>query len=182
MTPREAIFYGEVIKDGNATRAARAAGFPERSAHVTGARLMKKPEIARAIDAWKSNQCAKLEITAERVLQELAKLATFDPGKLYDKDGKRIPVHQLDDWTRAAVAAVEDETQETLGDEDAEGIKPLIVTRKQKVRMADKGPNLERLGKHLKLFGDNAFGASVEMPGGALPADSTIKIVLVRPE
>ncbi len=178
MTPREAIFYGEYIKDGNGTRAALAAGFPEKSAHVSAARLLKKAEMVRAIDAWRASQCARLEITAERVLQELMKLATYDPGKLYDRDGRRIPVHLLDDWTRAAVGSVEDETEESAAQDGA----PVVTTRRQKVKMADKGPNLERLGKHLKLFSGESFGATVETGAGGLPPDSTIKIVLVRPE
>lgn len=144
LNPRQAIFYGEYIKDGNGTRAAIAAGFPESSAHVAAARLLKNRKIAAAIEAWRQRQQEKLEITAERVLQELQKLATFDPGNLYDKEGQRIPVHLLDDVTRAAVAAVEDETVEA-------GSK---ITRKQRVKFADKGQNLERLGRYFKLFTD----------------------------
>lgn len=149
MTPRQAIFYGEYIKDGNGTRAAIAAGFPERSAHVAAARMLKNAKVAAAIEAWRERQCEKLEITAERVLQELAKLAYFDPKNLYDKDGNRIPVHLLDDLTRAAVAAVEDETQAS---ETEDGTR--TVTRRQRVKMAEKGANLERLGKYLGLFKD----------------------------
>jgi len=145
MTPKEAIFYGEYIKDGNATRAAIAAGFPEPSAHVAGTRLLKRPKIAAAIDAWRSRQCERMEITAERVLQELARLAIYDPGNLYDKDGNQIPVHKLDDVTRAAIAGVEDETTAGPG---------WVTTRKQKIKFADKGQNLERLGKYFKLFTD----------------------------
>ncbi len=181
MTPRQAIFYGEYIKDGNGTRAAIAAGYPERSAHTAAARLLKNREIAEAIAAWRNRQCARLEITAERTLQELARLAFYDPGRLYDKDGNRIPVHLLDDHTRAAVASIEDETAETRGAPDKKGERPVTVTRKQRVKLADKGPNLERLGKHLKLFGDGALGATVEVPGN-MPADSAIRIVLVRPQ
>ena len=41
LTPRQAIFIGEYLIDGNATRAARVAGYAESSADVTGARLLK---------------------------------------------------------------------------------------------------------------------------------------------
>lgn len=172
MTPKQARWYGEYIKDFNGTRAARAIGVPEKSAAVFAARMLRNDKVAAAVDAWRKRQCEKQEITAERILQELMKLATYDPGRLYDKDGQRIPVHELDDWTRAAVASVEDEVTEGAA---------FVTTRKQKIRMADKGSNLERLGKHLGLFGESSFGATVETPGG-LPADSTIKIVLVRPQ
>ncbi len=166
MTPRQAIFYGEYIKDSNGTRAAIAAGYPERSAHVASARMLRNAQVSAAIAAWRERQCEKLEITAERVLQELMKLATFDPGRLYDKDGVRIPVHLLDDVTRAAVAGVEDETRETAGEKRGDGTAPVTITRKQRIKMADKGPNLERLGKYLKLFGEgDAFSATAKAPG-----------------
>lgn len=181
MTPKQAIFYGEYIKDTNATRAAIVAGCPESSAHVAGARLLRNVKVAAAIEKWRQRKTQQLEITAERVLQELMCLATFDAGRLYRADGSRIPVHLLDDHTRAAVASVEDETQESLGDADGEGVKPLLVTRKQRIKMAEKGANLERLAKHLGLFAEGAFSATVTPGPGGLPPDSTIKIVLVRP-
>jgi phage terminase small subunit len=155
MTPKQAIFYGEYIKDGNATRAAIAAGASEKNAHVAGARLLKNPAVAEAVAAWQARQVTKLEITAERVLSELVKLATYDPGNLYDKDGNQIPVHKLDDVTRAAVAGVDIDTIETVkigpGSESATTIR--TITRKMK--LADKGANLERLGRYFKLFTDN---------------------------
>jgi phage terminase small subunit len=149
MTPRQALFYGEYIKDGNGTRAAIAAGFPESSAHVAANRLLKNAKIAAAVDAWRERQKVKLEISAERVIQELVKLATYDPGNLYDAEGNRIPVHKLDDVTRAAVAVVEDETSETTAQAGEK-----TVTRSQKIKMAEKGQNLERLGRYFKLFTD----------------------------
>lgn len=166
MTPRQAIFVAQYLIHGNATLAAKDAGYSETSAHVTGARLLKMPKVAAAIAAARARQVEKLELTADRVLLEFMRLAYFDPGKLYDQNGKRIPVGELDEDTRRAVAAVED------------GIKD--GARFQRVKMADKGSNLAWLAKHLKLFGDDKFGATVETSGG-MPADSTIKIVLVRP-
>jgi phage terminase small subunit len=143
MTPKQALFIAEFLVDGNATRAAIASGFSAKSAAQAGARMLNMSHIAAAIQYRQAQRAVKLEITADRVLQELAKLAYFDPGKLYDSDGNRIPVHRLDDVTRAAVASVEDETTDGPG---------WVRTVKQKIRMADKSKNLELLGKYLKLF------------------------------
>jgi phage terminase small subunit len=172
LTPKQALFIAGYLIDGNGTRAAVAAGVPEKSASVTASRWLKNARIAAIIAERQAQRAAKFEITADRVLQELAKLAYFDPGKLYDEDGKLKPVYELDDMTRAAVSSLEVEEKSTRGSR--------AVTKK--IKLADKGQNLERLGKHLRLFGgEGGFGATVEMPGG-MPADSTIKIVLVRPE
>ena len=173
LTPKQAIFVAEYLIDANATRAAKAAGFEAASASVTGSRLLNNDKVSAAIQDAHARRAYKLAITAERVLQELAKLAYFDPGNLYDEDGERIPVHRLDPDTRAAIAAVEDESKQGGG---------YVTTRIQRVKMADKGQNLERLGKYLHLFGDSAFSAAVETGSAGLPPDSSIKIVLVRPE
>lgn len=149
LTPKQAMFYGEYIKDFNGTRAAIAIGVPEKSAAVFAARMLRNDKVAAAIEGWKLRQTERLEISAERVLNELHKLATFDPRNLYDKEGNRIPVHMLDDYTAAAVAGVEDETTETIDSSDKK-----VVRRSQRVKMADKGQNLERLGRYFKLFTD----------------------------
>ena len=143
LNPRQAIFYGEFIKDRNATRAAIAAGYPESSAHVAGARLLKNPKIAAAIDVWTQSKVQKYEASAEEVIQILTDLVRADVGNLYDREGNPIPVHKLDDVTRAAVAVVEDETTEGPG---------FMTTRKRRVRMADKIRAGELLGKYHKLF------------------------------
>lgn len=184
MTPKQAIFYGEYIKDGNATRAARVAGAPQSSAHVEGARMLRNAKVSAAVAAWKARQIGRLEITAERVIDELYKLATYDSGNLYDQEGNRIPVHLLDDVTRAAVCDVEDETTEATKLEARTGATPEMlrtVKRKQRIRMAEKGANLERLGKYFKLFGDSALSATVIPGSGGLPGGSEITVTLVRP-
>lgn len=172
LTPKQALFIAEYLVDGNATRAAIAAGFSPASADVTGAKLLRNAKIAKVLRLRQARRAAKLEITAERVLQELAKLAFYDPGDLFDADGNVRALAAMNANIRAAVASLETERRESK----------MASTVIKKIRLADKGTNLERLGKHLKLFGDGSnFGATVEMPGG-MPSDSTIKIVLVRPE
>lgn len=148
MTPKQAIFYGEYIKDSNGTRAAIAAGFPERSAHVAAARMLRNAKVSAAIEAWRKRRCEKLEITAERVLEEIAKLAFYDPGDLFDGGGNLKPLTELDDVTRAAIAGMDVETLTCKGD------SPSLRTMVKKIKLVDKGQNLERLGRYLKLFTD----------------------------
>lgn len=144
LTPKQAIFIAEYLIDGNATRAAIAAGYSEAGAHVAGARLLKRSKVAAAIAAHHAQRQEKLKITAERVLEEIAKLAFFDPGDLFDQHGHLRPITQLDDITRAAIAALDVETKKL-------GETATVMTR---IKLADKGQNLERLGRYLKLFTD----------------------------
>ncbi|MFC5861077.1 terminase small subunit [Acidicapsa dinghuensis] len=183
MTPKQAKWYGEYIKDFNASRASRVCGSSEASAAVDGARMLRNANVSAAVEAWKARNLAKYEITAERVLDELYKLATYDAGNLYDFDGNRIPVHLLDDVTRAAVCDVEDETTEATKLEAKTGAAPealKTVKRKQRIKLAEKGQNLERLGKYFGLFGDPELRLKMNPGPQGLPANSEITVTLVR--
>ncbi len=173
ITPKQAMFAAEYLIDLNATRAAIAAGFSAATAHVTGSKLLRNPVVAAAIADGQARMAAKLEVTAERVVRELAKLAFSDVKDIFDAEGNPLPVHRMNEMARAAIAGLETDTWQTKDG-------PKTVTTK--FRLADKGQNLERLGKHLKIFGDQSFGASVIPGAGGLPEGSEIRIVLVRPE
>lgn len=146
LTPKQALFIAEYLIDGNATRAAIAAGFSQAGAAAQGARLLKRPAIAAMIAERRARTMARLEVTEERVKQELAKLAFYDPGDLYDNDGHLRPIKELDDITRAAIGGVEVETRMHPG-----GILQSVT---KKIKLADKRSALELLGKNLKMFTD----------------------------
>lgn len=171
LTPKQAIFIAEYLVDSNATRAAIAAGFAAGSADVTGARLLKNAKVAKALALRHARLMGKLEITAERTLGGVARIAYGDVGELLGDDGQLLPLQQMTEAARALVAGLEVLTSETPG-------RVRNVTHK--VKIADRLRALEMLMKHQMLLGDGSFGATVEMAGG-LAADSTIKIVLVRP-
>lgn len=51
MTPKQALFVEEYALDHNAARSARASGYAERSARITGSQLLTNPNVSRAIQA-----------------------------------------------------------------------------------------------------------------------------------
>ena len=146
---RQARFVAEYLIDMNATNAAIRAGYSKKTAGVQGPRLLGNVRVAAQIAEKTGKRLARLEITADRVLQELAKLAFYDPGALLESDGSMKQIADIDDVTRMAVAGLEvTELFEGTGDQKhAYGLC-------KKIKLADKGQNLERLGKHLKLFTD----------------------------
>lgn len=156
LTPKQKLFVAEYLANGmNATEAAKSAGYSAKTAHSQGPRLLDNVEVAAAIDAKINKTLGKLDITAEKVLQEIAKMAFLDPRKLFASDGSLIPIHELDDHTAASVAGLEvNELFEGQGEQKhAYGLC-------KKIKIADKGQNLERLGKHLKLFTDKVESTS----------------------
>lgn len=86
MTPRQQRFCYEYVLDLNATKAAMRAGYSERTANKIASQLMKKQEIKATIDELKKNNLEELQITRERVLQEIAAIAFMPIGKVKAND------------------------------------------------------------------------------------------------
>lgn len=96
----------------------------------------------------------KEEITTDKIIHELAKMAFMDPRAFFDDEGKPIPVQLLDDDTAAGLAGLE---VHKLGKEQswAEVVK---------YKLADKRSALETLGKSLNLFAkDNERNVNVNL-------------------
>lgn len=74
MTPKQQRFVEEYLVDLNATQAAIRAGYSAKTAGQIGEQNLKKLEIAAAIAEAKAQQAKRTEITADRVLAELAKI------------------------------------------------------------------------------------------------------------
>ncbi len=142
LTAKQAAFVVEYMKDKNATQAAIRAGYSAKTAGSIGEENLKKPEIRTAIDTGLAKLAGKVEISAERVLKERARLAFFDPRKLFDGEGRPIPIHLLDDDTAAVINGV-DVLQ--VGGED-DGIAVV-----KKYRLAGKDASLAALEKHFGL-------------------------------
>lgn len=151
LTPKQALFVSEYLANGlEGKKAAISAGYSIKTADSQASQLLSNPKVAAEIAKRHGKRLGKLEITADKVLQELAKLAFFDIRKFYNADGTLKPIPELDDDTSAALVGMElEEAYEHFGKGQS---KPNGILKK--IKMADKGQNLERLGRHLKLFTD----------------------------
>jgi phage terminase small subunit len=148
MTPKQSRFTAEYLANGfNATRAAISAGYSKKTASSIGEENLRKPEISAAIEEGTKRIMDRLEVTADLVVQEIAKMAFFDPRKLFNDDGSLKMISQIDDHSAAALAGFEVcELFDGTGDQKhAYGLL-------KKVKLADKSKNLEMLGRYFKLF------------------------------
>jgi phage terminase small subunit len=141
------LFVAEYLIDLNATRAAIAAGYSPKTAGQQGSRLLKNVKVFAEIAGKTKERIARLEITADNVLQELARLAFFDPRKFFKPDGSAIPIAELDDDTAMALADFE-----MIEQFEGSGDNRKHVGYLKKFKIADKGQNLERLGRILGMF------------------------------
>ena len=143
LTPKQKAFVKEYLLDLNATQAAIRAKYSEKTAKWIGPQLLGKTHIRQAIDAAQKKRADKLDISAERVLKEVARLSFFDPRKLFYPDGNPKPIHELDDDTAAVIAGLDVSTTRT---DDGEASMVL------KYKLAGKDSSLEKLMKHLGLY------------------------------
>jgi hypothetical protein len=91
----------------NSTAAAIAIGANPRSAHSTDYNLLKKARAIGLLSEEARKVIEKVEITTEGVLRQVAGILHADPARLFDEDGNPIPIHLLDEETRASIASFE---------------------------------------------------------------------------
>lgn len=144
LTRQEAEFVGYYIEGGGArgsvAACARKAGFS------SGSGLLQRPHIRAEIKKRLGRVMAKKEVTAERVIEEFAKIAFANIDDFVD-DEYRIQSRP----SRKKMAAVQEVTTETYYEgrgEDAEQVKRV------KLKMYSKLDALNSLARHFGLFND----------------------------
>ncbi len=161
MSPKQALFVEEYLIDLNATQAATRAGYSAKTANEQGARLLANVSVRSAIEAAMKKRSERTEITQDRVLQELARIAFFDIRKLFADDGTLKKPHELDDDAAAVLSGIDTSTTNIGSAEDPE----TLVTKKAKV--FDKGTALTLAMRHLGMLKDK-----VELSGAIGIADA----------
>ena len=78
LTPKKRLFCQEYLKDLNGRKAAIRAGYSERSAQVTASRLMNEVAVSQHIDELMGDRSARVLVTADMLLRELAMLSLSD--------------------------------------------------------------------------------------------------------
>ena len=151
MTPKQAAFVQYFLADGerNATAAYRKA-YPrcksENAAAVEGARLLRNPKIISAITEADAARSAALDVTAERIIRELARIGFADPASLFNEAGCLLQIRKMPESIRRAISSIK--VKRTPGAESREPEETV------EVRFWSKTDSLEKLGKNLGMFAD----------------------------
>lgn len=144
LREKQEFFCREYLIDLNATQAALRAGYSEKTAYAQGCALLKHPEVQNRIEALKKERAAALKITAERVLQELARIAFADIRRVsrFGPDGvELVPDEELEEDDAAAIS----EVSQVATDKG----------RNIKMKMHSKERALELLSRHVGIFKDD---------------------------
>jgi phage terminase small subunit len=175
LLPKQAKFVDEYLLCANATQAALAAGYSSKTARVIGQENLLKPAIASILEQKQvviakrqDERLEAMELTEARVARETARIAFFDPRKLFDAEGNPKAITELDDDTAAAIGGLD-----VLEEWEGTGKERRLVGYVKKYKIADKNSALERAAKILAMFGkDNAQKADpfavmlLEIAGG----------------
>ena len=75
LTAKEERFIAEYLSDANAARSALAAGYSPKTATRIGSHLLARPRVKAAIKALQTKLLKKLDLTAEKVLADIERIA-----------------------------------------------------------------------------------------------------------
>lgn len=154
---RKRLFIEAYLSNGkNATQAAIAAGYSEKSAHAQGCRLLKDVKIQAEIAERTQVVLAKAEIatelTLENILRELGRIALFDPRRILKGDGTMLDPGDWPDDVAAAVGGLE-----IMEEFEGRGADRERVGFVKKLKFWDKNSAIEKAMKHFGAFEkDNA--------------------------
>jgi phage terminase small subunit len=170
LTDKEEWLCREFVADfaENQTRAYHRVwpNVTYESARTLAAKVFAKVNIKRRIKELREERNKRLEISGDRVLSEIAKLSFYDPRCFFDSDGRLKPIDEIDPDHAAIIGGIET-LHKVVGDEK-DGMA--VIT---KIKLADKGANLERLGKYFKLFTDKT--ESTGKDGG--PVEVNLRVI-----
>jgi phage terminase small subunit len=138
-TERQLAFIREYVIDFNGTQAAIRAGYAPKSARYSATRMLRNPLIQGQIQAQIQRISEKADVTATRVLEELARVAFADLSRAVQIINGRVHLLDTDNLTQDLRAAISEISETETG---------------IRVKFHDKTKALELLGKYLKLFTD----------------------------
>ena len=75
MNRRQELFVQEYLVDLCGAKAARRAGYAQKHARCQGSRLLRDPEIRRAVDAAMEERLARIQVKQEEVISQLKAVA-----------------------------------------------------------------------------------------------------------
>lgn len=149
LTDKQKKFCEEFLIDFNGTQAAIRAGYSKKTAFVQASRLLSNAKVSEYLDVRRQRIMNKLEISQERTMQEIGRIAFSDIRKLFNENGELLPFKDLDEDSASVLASVE--TEELF---EGTGKERHSIGVSRKIKLHNKVSALEMLAKHFKIFSD----------------------------
>ena len=146
LNEKQKNFCREYIKDFNGTQAAIRAGYSKKTAGEISFQHLKKLEIQTYISELTKALAHKQEITAERILNEFAKIAFSSIAHLHNTWIDRKDFDELTDDQKDCIESIKTRTRTVLGDDQAYVVEEILI------KLYDKQRALENLGKYVGIY------------------------------
>ena len=143
LTPKQQRFAEEFVCDFNGTAAAIRAGYSRKTARFTASQNLTKPNVAAFIEAELARLREETGLKAERVIEELRKVAFSNLTHFVRWDAEGVTFLDSGDLTANQSAAISDVSQ--------------TITQHggtRRIKLHDKPRALEMLGRYFSLFTD----------------------------
>lgn len=185
LDAREAIFVQEYLIDLDVTRAALKAGYSSSMANTKVFQWVRdgkaKPHVFAAVQAAMDQRAKRTQITADRVLKELGRIAFANLSDVvswgsrevafgYDDEGRKLAPQDIGDavLVQREMAPFVDALNSTdLSDAAKAAVSEVALTKDGlKIKMHDKNAALASIGRHLGMFNDKlalSGGLTVEV-------------------
>ena len=106
LTPKQGRFVEEYLVDLNATQAAIRAGYSTKTAKAIGHENLARPNLAQAIQDAMTERSKRTEVSQDRVVKELARIAFASLGEVIKWDPTGTKVRPSTELSEDAVAAI----------------------------------------------------------------------------
>lgn len=147
LSNKQRAFVTEYVRDFNATRAAKDAGYSPRSAYSIGNENLKKPEVAAAIQ----EEIETRQMARDEVLLRLADQARGDMGDFMDINSMSFSLNLEKAKELGLTKLIKKLKQKTVttirNDQEEE-------TNTIEIELYDAHAALVDIGKHLKIFSE----------------------------
>lgn len=158
MTPKQERFIAEYLVDLNGTAAAERAGYAPKSARTSAQELLAKPQIVEAIEKAKAKRLARVTMTQDQVLDELALLAFSSvTNYVLDGAGNVVIAEGAPAGAERAIQSIKRRVIRSGRGDDTKTEQEVI-----EIKLWDKVAPLMRAGRHLDVHG---FADRVEHTG-----------------
>lgn len=176
LTAKQIRFVDEYMVDFNATQAAIRAGYKAKTAHVIGAENLRKPKIAEEIARRQKDLQRRTEVTQDRVVKELARVAFADAT---DYACVETLTYENEDGTVSPVQIVSPKDTDTLSDDQRAAIAGIKHGANGiEIKLHDKIKALELLGRHIGMFNDKIeVRATVANPFAGLSTEELRNVI-----
>lgn len=153
LTPMQEAFVRHYVNDPkhNATQAARKAGYSEDCVGQQGYENLKKPEIKKAVEEKLEIKYDTIDITGDRIIREIAKVAFGNLKDVAQWDGDTMSLKASDQLTDDEAALLK---SISVSSSSSSGKQGEANSSSISFQTFDKLKALELLAKNKKLLTD----------------------------